>query len=492
MSKLTNLKGRINYISSQARQENLYAVYETTDRKVWPDLAKCNQEEFIKSGTEGKCIEARELIIALPESFTEYDPSKLLEVFTSHFKQHYGVECIAALHHNKRKTNYHIHLIFSERKLLAEPIEKVAARNMFYDEKGKHIRTKKEILDENGQLREGCKIIPKGEVYERQIFTKKDKRFKSENFLDEVKQSYTDLINVYVQDDKDKLKVFDRNGAYLPMKKIGKNNPKAPQIKSDNEQRAKWNQTVDWALVNDLPEEQITVVKKAEIGMKAKQSIEKSGNHPEQFAEIIKMAVMVLDMLITRFIQSIKKKEKPDNVMPEKTDTIAPVMSEKIKVEQLPKEKIPEKPQMPKRATLYLKFKSINQKLSVLNEKINERSAELRSLERELSECRGIFQGKKRKELQEQITKEQTQIENLKSQFPAIVQKYGFKNMKEFYASYRASYSDYTDYQKKREDWEYKYGTPKSVRARLQRITERKQQEKQRKNVSRKRDRDAR
>ena len=115
MSKLTNLKGRINYISSHARQENLYAVYETTDRIFWTELAKCNQEEFMRSGTEGKCIEARELIIALPESFVDYEPDKLLKLFTEHFKQKYGVECIAALHHNKRKTNYHIHLVFSER-----------------------------------------------------------------------------------------------------------------------------------------------------------------------------------------------------------------------------------------------------------------------------------------------------------------------------------------------------------------------------------------
>lgn len=112
MSKLTNLKGRINYISSHARQENLYAVYETTDKKFWKELAKCNQEEFSKSGTEGKCIEARELIIALPESFVDYQPNILLKLFTEHFRQKYGVECIAALHHNKRKTNYHIHLIF--------------------------------------------------------------------------------------------------------------------------------------------------------------------------------------------------------------------------------------------------------------------------------------------------------------------------------------------------------------------------------------------
>lgn len=126
MTKLHNVRGRIYYISSPKKQENLYAVYETTDRNFWTDLAKYNQAEFKKSGTEGKCIEARELIIALPESFTEYPPDRLLQIFTDHFRQTYGTDCIAALHHNKRKTNYHIHLIFSERTLLEQPIEKVA------------------------------------------------------------------------------------------------------------------------------------------------------------------------------------------------------------------------------------------------------------------------------------------------------------------------------------------------------------------------------
>ena len=33
---------------------------------------------------------------------------------------------------------------------------------MFYDEQGKHRRTKKEILDVQGNIRAGCSIIPKG------------------------------------------------------------------------------------------------------------------------------------------------------------------------------------------------------------------------------------------------------------------------------------------------------------------------------------------
>lgn len=71
------------------------------------------------------------------------------------------MECVSALHHNKRKTNYHIHLIFSERRLLPEPDVKVASRSVFFDETGKRVRTKKEITGEDGQIRKGCTVIKK-------------------------------------------------------------------------------------------------------------------------------------------------------------------------------------------------------------------------------------------------------------------------------------------------------------------------------------------
>jgi len=88
MSKLPDVRGRIAYISSHAKQENLYAVYETTDHHYWTELARCSQQEFQKSGTEGSCIEAREFIIALPESFPNlYEPDKLLQLFTDRFKK---------------------------------------------------------------------------------------------------------------------------------------------------------------------------------------------------------------------------------------------------------------------------------------------------------------------------------------------------------------------------------------------------------------------
>lgn len=172
MSKLSNVKGRISYISDPKRQEYLYATFSTReDMTFWNDLAKECQEEFKRFGTEGKCIEARELIIALPEEYTKFDPNQVLREFTEQFKKRYDVECVSALHHNKTKKNYHIHLIFSERRLLPEPEVKIATRSVFYDELGKRVRTKKEITGEDGQIREGCIVIKKSSLPRRPGFS---------------------------------------------------------------------------------------------------------------------------------------------------------------------------------------------------------------------------------------------------------------------------------------------------------------------------------
>ncbi len=156
---------------------------------------------------------------------------------------------------------------------MEQPIEKIATRNMFYDEKGNHVRTKKEILDEDGNIRKRCKVIKKGDVYERQMFSIKDKRFKAENFLDTIKQDYTNLINQYVQDEKQRLQVFERGGMYLATKKIGKNNPKAAEMEADNAKRTLWNQTVDRAIVTGVAKSEIMQIKKERITDRIAESV---------------------------------------------------------------------------------------------------------------------------------------------------------------------------------------------------------------------------
>ena len=84
----------------------------------------------------------------------------------------------------KRKTNYHIHLIFSERRLLPEPDIKIATRSVFYDETGKRVRTKKEITDESGKSEKAVPLSQKGGIYEQHLFkTVKDDRFKATRFF---------------------------------------------------------------------------------------------------------------------------------------------------------------------------------------------------------------------------------------------------------------------------------------------------------------------
>ena len=297
------MAGRIDYISNPKRQEYLYATYQTEGATLefWKNLARENQLDFKASGSAGKCIEGREFIIALPESFVQYRADDVVRLFTETFHKRYGVECSAALHHNKAKTNYHIHLEFSERKMLEHPEVKIATRNMFYDEQGKHRRIKKEVLDEQGNLRAGCSIIPKGEVYESHIFTKKDEWFKNKAFTKEVKELFTDTINRYVKEESEKLSVFQQGGVYLATKKIGKNNPKAEEIKADNAARQEWNRTVDVALVEGVPEEDILKIKQEKITNKTMQSIRTHGWLPDMFRQIIRGAKDFLQEVIFKF-----------------------------------------------------------------------------------------------------------------------------------------------------------------------------------------------
>ena len=285
-TKLHDVCGRVRYISSHEEQEHLYATFETNEASFWEDLARESQAEFKKFGAPGKCIEARELVIALPKSLQRFNPNELLKYFTEEFKKKYGVECSSALHHNPRKTNYHIHLIYSERTLLDNPVKKVAGRNLFYNADGKKVRTKKEIVDADGNLLPGCRILPKGEVYEQQMFSSKNEYFKSRAFIREVKHHYTEIMNQLSRPDE-KLKVFNPDGPYLATKKIGKHNPLEKEIREDNRVRDEWNRQVNVNLKYGMPEESMKVMKQTEIIEPIAESMASPESNRSAFRQIV-------------------------------------------------------------------------------------------------------------------------------------------------------------------------------------------------------------
>ena len=418
MSKLPNVKGRISYITSHARQENLYATYRTADSTFWSNLARESQQEFQRSGTEGKCIEARELIIALPEVYTQYEPQQVLTDFTEEFRRRYGVECVSALHHNKRKTNYHIHLIFSERKLLPEPDVKIASRSVFFDETGKRVRTKKEITGEDGQIRKGCTVIKKGEVYESHLFTAKDTRFKGEPFLREIKEVYTELINRHISNPEQHLRVFDKNSVYLPTKKIGKNNPKEDEINADNAARQEWNRTADMALLSGISEAKILEVKQTEIHEKTSQSIKSKGWLPNLFRSIVSKAKDFLQNLIR------------EHAMPPK-----PVLEIDM-----------------------AEFRTMQKLMIKAQDKAKEirhlQDTVLPKLKQQLADTKGIFKGKERKALTEQIQRTEKEIAEKLDKLPDVLKEDGYPDVQAFMATYRKAEAVVEQYNRDLAAWE--------------------------------------
>lgn len=412
--KLDDICGRCDYIGNPDRQEYLYATYSTVEPEFWRELAEQNQYDFKRSNAKGKCIEARELVIALPESFQEYDRELLLQLFAEQFRSTYGVQCTAALHHNKKKTNYHIHLIYSERKVLEKKEIKRASRNMFYDEKGKHVRTKKEILDENGNVRQGCYIIPKGEIYEMSFFDSKEEVFKKHSFLNEVKQRYTDLINQLVQDEAEKLSVFEPDGPYLATKKIGKNNPKAEEIKADNEARQEWNRTVDEALVAGVASEEVAEVKKENISLAVKESIQKEGQKPGLLRQVLKKAVAVL-------------REKIHSVI------------------------APEKPELKVDMEVFRQMQNVRRKLLNIQKSIREIDVLIQKKQNRLDELTGLsgtFRLKEKKELMNSISDLISERTRQSSLLKETVTKAGYRSVGSFMRAFNKSHAIIEEYLK--------------------------------------------
>ena len=225
--KLTNVSGRIDYISNPARQEYIEGYHNTADNEFWKLLAdECQRQhtpqahkkvvrvngiETVKT-VMSKCIEAREFIVALPQN-----TQITAEQIAKWFKATYGVECAVALHWKESTQNFHAHIIYAERELLPEPQLIEHKRTYYYDSNGKKCKKA-----------EAVKVVPKG--IETRYFTDKRIEFKTTKFAMEFKNTILDSVG---------LERFDKS-RHFATKHIGKGNPNAEFIQEYN------------SLVNDL------------------------------------------------------------------------------------------------------------------------------------------------------------------------------------------------------------------------------------------------
>lgn len=451
ISKITNCAGRIDYISNPDRQEHLFTTYSTVDDdSYWTELAQVCHAEHDKYGAGGKVIEAREWIIALDESLLELDPDMVIRQFVDAFHNKYGVECKAALHHNSKQTNYHIHMIFSERQLLEQPIEKVATRNMFFDENGKHKRTKKEILDAEGNVREGCKIIAKGEVYERQKFTGKNPIFKTVAFKKEAQELFKNINNSLITDEDRKLSIFNPESVYLATKKIGKNNPMAEYIIADNEERKEWNRSVDQALIALVDRNDILAVKHNSIQDEVKKSIAENGNVPGMFAGVVKKAVAIIKDMVQKAYEKME-------AVTQSVETVAPDTKPSVNKEVKPI-RIPPKPQPPSGIDNLEHLQAVFNKIKRYGGKIRANEKTIEALEKAAGTYTSIFQALDKIQLERDIKKLKAENEGAHLMQENIIRQYGYTTVDAFMMLYWNTKNAKDTYEKKLSDWTAKYG----------------------------------
>lgn len=133
-----------------------------------------------------------------------------------------------------------------------------------------------------------------------------------------------------------------------------------------------------------------------------------------------------------------------------------------------------EYPERPKSLLEYNKLCAIDDELNEQNKEIYILENRLTNLEKELGETKGIFKGKQKRVLQQQIGNLKTEIEKQKVQLPNIVQKYGFKTVKEFYEKYMELQREKNTYEYKLSSWKEKHVLEKRTVSTVNRLRENK------------------
>lgn len=160
--------------------------------------------------------------------------------------------------------------------------------------------------------------------------------------------------------------------------------------------------------------------------------------------------------------------KESDAVMEEKSEQVKnDSVKDSLKSETAP---MPDGPKQSMLASMYPRLEEIYNKLVQQNEVLYRKEQQLSVVERECAELKEIFKGKQRRELQEKAERLKTQIANMKQHLSHIVQEYGFKNVKEFLAKYRASKAEFNDYQSVVVKWNLQNGEEAKSESELDRL----------------------
>lgn len=309
---------------------------------------------------------------------------------------------------------------------------------------------KKEILDENGNVRPGCKIIKKGEVYETNFFQPKKEEFKTNAFLENMKQVMTDALNGIVKDENEKLQVFQKGGPYLATKKIGKNNPKEAEIKADNYLRQEWNRNVDRALLTGAAEVEVMMAKQSQIDEPVAESLREHGQDPKLFTRILQKAVGYLRGFV-EFLRETKYCDRDSDGNP----LLDHDLRIDITPEPLPAKPKGERPSSEKQEAEVMRLQQILNKMKKQEQKIYAIEKAIVKLEKDLKEVKKKwFHRKEQKELEGKIETKKVQLEKAKATLDLIPAQHGYQNALEVTKAMKVAKAELKKAQQAQKEWD--------------------------------------
>ena len=359
MRKINNVAGNLRYLADKNDHPDLCYVYGTCmDQNVWKEYAQVNQKEFAASGaaTKGyRCVEAREAIYIFPQEYYNLPKQELERIcreVVKEFAKKHGVDVYAAMHGNdKDSNNLHIHIMYMERTKEDKGC-KIATRRLYFDDRGRQVKSRKYAVDEAGNLLPGYSYVKKGESYGgSREWSPKNQYLHSNQFTHAIKIDWANWLNkqrrlfqeptIQVSEERT---VYDRkNSPYLPMQNLParlKYSNKEKQKEADenyeeyvrdikvcNELRKEYNEVVKAALENGADLEKLIEYRKqlsAEIYEETKIDHSKTRTMLDKALEWVEG--------ILNYLEELKMKMRPSEDKPKNASLFDKIKSAEKRV----------------------------------------------------------------------------------------------------------------------------------------------------------------
>lgn len=266
--KITNGRGSIKYITRTSKGEIL-ASYSTQSMQEWEILFDFNQQKFEeekqkgnwttvqknKNGKIAQAIEAHMFVVALPNEMAQYpckyngqiinNDMELAKAIANDWRNTYGTDCYVAIHWNKDHTNFHAHILVSERAKKESPEIKRAKRNRYYNAAGKECKKA-----------DAVRVVHKGDIIsgQNELYGSGKIDLKSKKALERIKEHYAELLGT---------ELFKDDGLHIPQQHLPRVNEnstvehlaRVEELKKHNANIKEYNDLVDKLIESGRPQD---------------------------------------------------------------------------------------------------------------------------------------------------------------------------------------------------------------------------------------------